>query len=277
MKLIWVPFVLAVFLGCVEEKTNATTSANNNSVTTTAAASNPVANTEISATEQADKAGTLEGSVTLNIKDAKDLPKFDPIKNKDNKDVPTCHTEITDERLIVWENKDSKKFYVKNTVIIITELQKGAKGKRPKEDDKYTIDQLKCVYIPHILIARRNKKIEVTSSDEVTHNINISGKKNKSENILAGPKKSITYTPQFEEELNVLCNVHTWMKAYVVVVNNPNYATVTDDKGKFTIKDIPEGKYTLRIWHEELKELTKEIEIKADQKTELEISYELKK
>jgi hypothetical protein len=42
---------------------------------------------------------------------------------------------------------------------------------------------------------------------------------------------------------------HTWMSAYVHVFDHPFYA-VTDAKGRFTIKDVPPGKYTLEYWHE---------------------------
>ena len=42
---------------------------------------------------------------------------------------------------------------------------------------------------------------------------------------------------------------HSWMNAYVHVFDHPYYA-VTDGKGRFTIKDVPAGKYTLEFWHE---------------------------
>jgi hypothetical protein len=50
----------------------------------------------------------------------------------------------------------------------------------------------------------------------------------------------------------MLCNVHAEMSAYVVVTETPYYAT-TDKDGKFVIKDLPPGKYTLKVWHEKAK------------------------
>jgi hypothetical protein len=44
---------------------------------------------------------------------------------------------------------------------------------------------------------------------------------------------------------------HTWMSAYVFVVDQPYYA-VTDAAGKFELKDVPPGAYTLVVWHESL-------------------------
>jgi len=44
---------------------------------------------------------------------------------------------------------------------------------------------------------------------------------------------------------------------------------VTDDKGNFTIKDLPPGKYTVEIWQETLGKQTKEVNIKAKEDTKL--------
>jgi len=49
--------------------------------------------------------------------------------------------------------------------------------------------------------------------------------------------------------LPVKCNQHPWMKMYVNVVKNPWFA-VTDEKGNYTIKDLPPGDYTLAFVHE---------------------------
>ena len=46
---------------------------------------------------------------------------------------------------------------------------------------------------------------------------------------------------------------HTWMSAYVYVFDHPYFA-VTDGEGKFTIKDVPAGKYELEVWHEPIGE-----------------------
>jgi hypothetical protein len=42
---------------------------------------------------------------------------------------------------------------------------------------------------------------------------------------------------------------HTWMNGWIYVFEHPYFA-VTDDKGAFTIKDVPPGEYTVELWHE---------------------------
>ena len=47
------------------------------------------------------------------------------------------------------------------------------------------------------------------------------------------------------------CDVHGWMNAYVGVMSNPYFA-VTDKDGKFELKSLPPGTYTIEAWHEKL-------------------------
>jgi len=57
------------------------------------------------------------------------------------------------------------------------------------------------------------------------------------------------------------CNVHPWMFGYIGVVSNPYFA-VTDKDGKFTLKGLPAGKYTLAFKHLKAGEVTQEVEVK---------------
>jgi Carboxypeptidase regulatory-like domain len=50
------------------------------------------------------------------------------------------------------------------------------------------------------------------------------------------------------------------MSAYVVVTETPYFAT-TDKDGKFVLKDVPPGKYSLKVWHEKTKPATLPIEV----------------
>ena len=58
----------------------------------------------------------------------------------------------------------------------------------------------------------------------------------------------------------MLCNVHAEMSAYVVVTETPYFAR-TDKDGKFVLKDVPPGKYTLKVWHSKAKPTTVSIEV----------------
>lgn len=60
----------------------------------------------------------------------------------------------------------------------------------------------------------------------------------------------------------VYCEIHEWMRAVVVVVENPFYAVVDAD-GYYEIKNIPKGTYQLLVWKIDHKRLIKEINVPA--------------
>ncbi len=73
--------------------------------------------------------------------------------------------------------------------------------------------------------------------------------------------------------VRVRCEIHSNMHGVIVVLENPYFA-VTDDKGAFSIKGVPEGKYKIYAFHEDydpkekaddpLRAVVKEIEVTKD-------------
>jgi hypothetical protein len=66
----------------------------------------------------------------------------------------------------------------------------------------------------------------------------------------------------------MLCNVHAEMSAYVIVTETPYFATTGKD-GKFILKDVPPGKYTLKVWHEKAKTAVIQIDVDGSPTTSL--------
>ena len=52
------------------------------------------------------------------------------------------------------------------------------------------------------------------------------------------------------------------MSAIIAVMDHPYYS-VTDEKGEFTITDVPVGSYKVQAWHKVLGTLGKEIDVQA--------------
>jgi hypothetical protein len=65
---------------------------------------------------------------------------------------------------------------------------------------------------------------------------------------------------------SVRCDVHGWMQATIRVDPHPFHA-VTDARGAFRIDGVPEGRYTLEVWHEKLGTLSKEVEVRGTDTT----------
>ena len=97
----------------------------------------------------------------------------------------------------------------------------------------------------------KGTKVDVHSSDPVNHNINVMLTKNKT-NITVSPGAPLPPIELKNAEVKpgaVVCDIHTWMKAYWMVVDSPYFA-VTDAHGNFTLKDVPAGTQKVVVWQE---------------------------
>jgi hypothetical protein len=75
-----------------------------------------------------------------------------------------------------------------------------------------------------------------------------------------------------EVMLHVKCDVHGWMTGYIGILMHPYFA-VTDPAGAFTIPNVPAGKQTLQVWHEQYGALTQTVDVKAGATTTVEFAY----
>jgi plastocyanin len=136
------------------------------------------------------------------------------------------------------------------------------------------IDQQGCVYHPRVQGARVGQTIEVKNSDATLHNIHSMSTKRNDFNV-GQPLAGMVYKYQLKTEevmLHVRCDVHSWMTGYVGVVSHPYYA-VTDAAGAFTIANVPAGKQTVQVWHEQYGPLTQTVEVKAGGTTTVDFAY----
>ncbi len=135
--------------------------------------------------------------------------------------------------------------------------------------DPVVIDQKGCQYHPHVLGVMAGQTVQVKNDDQTTHNIHPTPKDNREWNESQGPGAAPIEKTFAREEimLPVKCNQHPWMKMYVNVVKSPFFA-VTDRDGKYEIKGLPPGTYTLAFVQEKLGEQTQQVTVAAkDSKT----------
>jgi plastocyanin len=116
---------------------------------------------------------------------------------------------------------------------------------------RVTIDQKGCQYNPHVLALVTGQQLQVSNSDQTTHNINAAPKRSPrwNESQSAGALPFAEVFARAEIGIPVKCNVHPWMKAYISVFTYP-YFQVTGEDGSFKIDNVPPGTYTLMAWHE---------------------------
>ena len=171
---------------------------------------------------------------------------------------------IESQRVIV---KDGKLL----NVVVYVKKGKGLKGLKfvtPKDPE--VLDQKGCRYRPHIIALRAGQPLKIKTSDTTAHNIHILPRKNPEQNI-SNSGEVVFNIP--EVGVVIKCDVHPWMKAYVHVFKHP-FFDVTKVSGKFELKGVPEGEYTIAAWHERLGKKEVKVKVEAGMETSVNFIFE---
>ena len=124
------------------------------------------------------------------------------------------------------------------------------------------INQKGLVFYPHVLPVVVGTTVNFLNEDNVLHNVFSPSDIADKFNLGTWPPGEIkTYTFAKVGSAPLLCNVHTEMEGYVVVFQNPFFA-LTDAEGNYTIKDVPPGSYTLKVWNKKLQSDPQKVEVK---------------
>ncbi len=183
--------------------------------------------------------GTINGVVKFEG----DVPEMKMLEI--TKDQAVCGaTEKYDEAVVVGEGNA-----LKNTIVYLIDISQG------KDFDKATkleMDQQGCQFTPHVQIVPVGVRLTMLNSDKVNHNVHIFSSVNKPVNKQQTKnrrKMPLAAVKKAEGPVSVKCDIHGWMSAWIAYVPHPYFA-VTNEKGEFTLEDVPAGTYKLGYWHE---------------------------
>ncbi len=113
-----------------------------------------------------------------------------------------------------------------------------------------SIDQVRCVFVPHAMFMREGQKLLVKNSEPVSHNFNISSFEPKNTSNQTMPPKSVLVRELAAENavIGAECNVHGWMKMHLMVLSHP-YCAITDADGNYKLPNVKAGKHKLVFRH----------------------------
>ena len=162
---------------------------------------------------------------------------------------------VLDEDLVVSQTGGVKNAFVR--------VQRGApKIDYPLPDKPAVLDQKDCMFHPRVQGVRVGQKLLVANGDPVTHNVRSFPVLNPAFNFGQPPQTEARERvfERAEREIEIQCDFHLWMHAYIFVMDHPFYA-VSEDDGTYAIGGLPPGEYTLEAWHEKLGRLRNSVTV----------------
>jgi hypothetical protein len=207
-------------------------------------------------------------SIRVTVSYGGEAPKPAPIAV--TADVEHCGGKVFDQQLIVEATSGG----LKNVVVRLVDV---AMGKElPTE---VSVRNVGCVFEPHVAVTVKGALLKARNEDPIKHSTHP-----RYENVeffnwpfeSASAEEPDLFGGKKIERLGLItvkCDVHSWMRAYVWVHDNP-YIVVTDAGGRATIEEIPAGAYRFVAWHENLGEQEGQVTVKAGEATELKLIFQ---
>jgi plastocyanin len=162
-----------------------------------------------------------------------------------------CGKEKEPEDLLLSSNNG-----IRNAIVSLQNIPQNAK--RDWNFPAAKMDQKQCSFIPRVVLVPVGGTVEFLNSDRLLHNVRSTGKENPPFNRAQPHARSISFTFKQPELLRVDCDLHSWMRGWVMVADHPFYA-VTNEQGEFVLENVPRGKYTLQVWQESLGTVKQEV------------------
>lgn len=191
--------------------------------------------------------GTVKGRFLL------DGPPPEQPKLQINKDVEFCGPHNPRAEKLVVHREDRG---IANVVIWLDSKPDEKVAIHPSYEDiaklKVKLANKGCRFDPHVCVLRTGQTLLIENPDKVDHNTAAALDRNDSFNSVTFAGQSAERSRFIKSErlpAQVQCGIHPWMTAWLVVKDHP-YVAVTDEHGRFELKNLPTGELTLVVWHE---------------------------
>jgi plastocyanin len=117
---------------------------------------------------------------------------------------------------------------------------------------KDTLRIEKCRFEPRVSLVRTGQTLNVENGDPVAHHAHVysAGQDVSSPDAAQSKRQTFRFAESTNVPALVECDVHRWMRGWVLVRDSP-YMAVTDKDGTFEIKNLPSGvELEFEAWHE---------------------------
>lgn len=170
-----------------------------------------------------------------------------------DKDQATCMVDgkaPKDDNIVVSDDMELRDVFVMMYFKKGDDVRPAVHPSYAAEKEKpVELDNKQCRFEPHAVFLQTGQAFKLKNSDDVGHNCRIVCMNNE-ENINLSPNNSVEIKLKNTEKIpgNILCDMHKWMDAVVLVRDEP-YVGISADDGKFQIENIPAGTWKFQFWH----------------------------
>ncbi|TAK58124.1 MAG: hypothetical protein EPO24_08870 [Bacteroidetes bacterium] len=168
-------------------------------------------------------------------------------------------------------NKTPKPYSLSEQCVIYIESapQYSSSSERQRRAE---LDQSDLMFRPLVLPVLVGTTVDFPNRDELYHNV-FSYSSVKEFDLGRYPKnqvKSVTFDKA--GTVQVFCDIHTYMFATILVLDNPWFTTPSED-GSYVLSNVPPGTYQISVWYLRKKVDTKTVTVKENQA--LVVNFEL--
>ncbi|HEV2293423.1 MAG TPA: carboxypeptidase regulatory-like domain-containing protein [Tepidisphaeraceae bacterium] len=185
------------------------------------------------------------------------------------------------DTFLFGKNTEKNQETLQNVLVYVSKGLEGQEFEPPPR--KVVLDQVGCMYTPHVVAVMVGQPLEVRNSDATLHNVMSTPRDNAAFNFgmaVKGETRKLEFKYP-EMKMNTKCFMHPWMSGYIHVLEHPFFA-VTGEDGTFKIEGLPPGEYEISVLHEsslvQPTTATATITVAAGEtKKNVEFTYEVKK
>lgn len=145
---------------------------------------------------------------------------------------------------------DTKAQDLSNAVVMLTPLE--GQTVTPTQTNPI-MEQKNNLFTPFILPIHKDELVSFPNRDSIRHHVYSFSKAKVFELRLYGKDEEKKIVFDQKGEIALGCNIHDNMVAFIFVSEAPIFAK-TDQKGIAVFKTLPPGKYSLSVWHADMKD-----------------------
>lgn len=134
-------------------------------------------------------------------------------------------------------------------------------------EDAY-LSQSQQTFIPNVLPVVVGSQVHFLNEDEFFHNVQ--SYTNKSRFSIGRRAPGISYSIKIKRTgvIDLTCDIHEHMNAKILSFDTPYFCRMNED-GSFSLKNLPDGKYRVEIFHPFCNHITDEIDVQEGKVIEM--------